>query len=246
MKKRAFINILFSGLIAFTLSGCQVTQAVKELIASSTPTATATATATFTPTVTATFTATATFTETATPTSTNTPLPTNTPKPAVSGASGSGASGAASGSGGSGGSAGSGTCAGADYGIESSILSYVNYQRTNAGLSALSASGALSNAARGHSQDMAVNNFFSHTGSSGSSPFDRMSAAGFSYSAAAENIYAATGSQNNAGSAVAAWMASPSHRDNILNGTYTYAGVGYWCSSSSEYEGYYTLDFARP
>ncbi len=38
---------------------------------------------------------------------------------------------------------------------------------------------ALSNAARGHNNDMAANNFFSHTGSNGSQPGDRAVAAGY-------------------------------------------------------------------
>jgi len=234
MKRKSFLAILTVVLIIPVIAGCQFTQAVKELIASSTPTATNTATATFTPTATATFTATPTATETATPTSTFTPTPSNTPKPTSASVVLSGSSG------------GSGTCGGFDSGIESSILAYVNYQRTNAGLNALTSSGSLASAARSHSQDMATNNFFSHTGSNGSSPFDRMRSAGFSYSAAAENIYAATGSQNSASSAVSAWMGSTGHRENILNSAYIYAGVGYYCTTGSEYEGYYTIDFGRP
>ncbi|MBP9040540.1 MAG: hypothetical protein KBF64_02060 [Anaerolineaceae bacterium] len=233
MKKKLFLAIVLVVMIIPVIAGCQFTRAVRELIASSTPTATNTATATFTPTATATFTATPTATETATPTATYTPPPTSTPKPTSASVVLSGSS-------------GSGTCGGFDAGIESSVLAYVNYQRTNAGLQALTVSSALSSAARSHSQDMATNNFFSHTGSNGSSAFDRMKSAGFSYSAAAENIYAATGSQNSASAAVAAWMASSGHRENILNAAYTYAGVGYYCTSGSKYEGYYTIDFARP
>ncbi len=236
MKRRAFLIILMTILIASTLSGCQFTQAIKEMVISSTPTATATSTATFTPTATNTPTATATFTATPTATETPTPTSTNTPQPTSKAI--------VSGSGGSGG--GSGVCNGGDTGIEASVLAYVNGQRANAGVAPLTYSGALTSAARNHSKDMATNNFFSHTGSNGSSPFDRMRAAGFSFSAAAENVYAGTGSLNSAGSAVGAWMGSTLHRDNMLNGTYTHAGVGYWCISGSEYEGYFTLDLARP
>lgn len=235
MKRRAFPTLLLTTLAVFALSGCQVTQAIKEMVISSTPTATATSTATFTPTATNTPTATATFTATPTATETPTPTATNTPQPTSKSV--------VSGSGGS--SGGSGVCNGGDTGIESSVLAYVNGQRAKAGVEALTYSGALTSAARSHSKDMATNNFFSHTGSNGSSPFDRMMAAGFSYSAAAENVYAGTGSLNSAGSAAGAWMGSTLHRDNMLNGTYTYAGVGYWCVSGSEYEGYYTLDLAR-
>jgi len=122
----------------------------------------------------------------------------------------------------------------------------VNYQRAQAGVAALSASSALFSAARNHSQDMATNNFFSHTGSNGSSPFDRIASAGFSFTAAAENIYAGNAGNNSAGSAVGAWMGSADHKTNMLNPTYTYAGVGYWCNPNSEYGGYLTLDLATP
>lgn len=233
MKKKTIYISIISLIFLMVMSGCQFTQAVKELIASSTPTATATSTATYTPTATFTPTATATFTSTPTPTETATPTLTNTPRPTNTPAVLSGG-------------AGSGVCNGFDSGVESSVLAYINYQRTNAGLSALSVSGALTSAARGHSQDMAVNNFFSHTGSNGSSFDSRIRSAGYSFTAAAENIYAGTGSDNTASSAAAAWMASAGHRENILNGAYTHAGVGYYCSTSSDYEGYYTIDFGRP
>ena len=130
--------------------------------------------------------------------------------------------------------------------MESSVLSMVNYQREQAGVAPLKSSSALFTAARGHSQDMATNNFVSHTGSNGSGLKDRLASAGFSYSAAAENIYAENGSNNSAGSAVGGWMGSEGHRVNMLNPTYIFAGVGYWCNSSSTYGGYYTLDLATP
>jgi uncharacterized protein YkwD len=194
-----------------------------------TPTKTVTATFGSTNTLTSTILPTLTFTITNTkqPTLTFTPKPTSVPKTATPTTS-------------------SGGCDGGDTAIESAVLSMVNYQRAQAGVAALSASSALFSAARNHSQDMAMNNFFSHTGSNGSSPFDRMASAGFSFSAAAENIYAGNGSNNSASSAVGAWMGSEGHRTNMLNPAYTYAGVGYWCNPNSEYGGYFTLDLAKP
>jgi uncharacterized protein YkwD len=47
---------------------------------------------------------------------------------------------------------------------------------------------------------------------------------GISYQAAAENIAAG---QTTPQEVVQAWMNSPGHRANILNGNYTYIGVGY-------------------
>ena len=187
---------------------------------------TATRTSTITKTVMITHTVTPTATSANVPTLTFTPKPTSVPNTLVPTSSGG--------------------CDGGNTSIESAVLSGVNYQREQAGIAPLQASSALFSAARGHSQDMATNNFFSHTGSNGSSLFDRMSSAGFSYSAAAENIYAGNGSNNSAGSAVGTWMGSEGHRVNMLNPTYTYAGVGYWCNSNSEYDGYFTLNLARP
>ena len=68
--------------------------------------------------------------------------------------------------------------------------------------------------AQAHSQDMADRDFFSHTGSDGRSPFQRMRDAGYSYRRAAENI--AAGSTSPA-EVVDMWMGSPGHRANILD-----------------------------
>jgi len=73
-----------------------------------------------------------------------------------------------------------------------------------------------------------------------------MQSAGFSFTAAAENLYMGSGGDNTAGKAVGAWMGSSGHRENMLNPTYTYAGVGYWCSPNNPSVGYYTLDLAKP
>jgi hypothetical protein len=64
---------------------------------------------------------------------------------------------------------------------------------------------------------MACKNYFSHTGSDGSSPFDRIKAQGYVYSYAGENLFAGNGVYNDAGQAVSAWMNSPGHKQNILN-----------------------------
>ncbi len=215
-----------------TLAGTTKTATTTKTITptgSATPTRTVTATlgATKTSTVTVQPTLTFTITSTKQPTLTFTPKPTTVPSTATV-------------------TTVSGGCNGGDTSIESAVLSMVNTQRAQAGVPALSASSALFTAARNHSQDMATNNFFSHTGSNGSSPFDRMVAAGFSFSAAAENIYAGSGSNNSASAAVSGWMNSEGHRTNMLNPAYTHAGVGYWCNSSSTYGGYYTLNLATP
>ena len=236
LNRKRVLGLLLLGMAVTVLSACQLSQSISQLVFPATPTSTATATA-IPPTATSTATITSTATETATATATETPLPTvtNTPRPLPTKTRASAGSGSTSGS-----DAGS-SCSGGNTGIESSLLGLINRERQNQGLSVLSANSALTAAAREHSRDMAENNYFSHTGSDGSSPFDRMQQAGYSFTAAAENIYAGNGSNNTAGSAFSAWMNSAGHRENMLNSAYADAGVGYWCNDSSEYGGYFTL-----
>jgi uncharacterized protein YkwD len=130
--------------------------------------------------------------------------------------------------------------------FESTLVSLINQERSNLGISPLIVSSQLTAAARQHSRDMACNDFFSHTGSDGSSPFDRMAWSGFSFTAAAENIYAGSGPYNSPQQAFNGWMNSPGHRANMLNAAYTHVGIGYIYCASSTYGGYFTADFARP
>ena len=128
-------------------------------------------------------------------------------------------------------------------GFESQVISLINDERAKVGVAPLSNQSQLGNAARGHSQDMACNKFFSHTGSDGSSFTTRISRAGYSYSAAAENIAAGYG---DPASVVAGWMGSQGHKENMLNPAYTEVGIGYIYVSGSPYGVYWTADFGRP
>jgi uncharacterized protein YkwD len=80
----------------------------------------------------------------------------------------------------------------------------------------------LTTAAQGHSDDMAANNYFSHTSLDGATAQDRAEAAGFT-GLVGENIAAG---QNSPQAVMAAWMGSEGHRANILNCDYTSIGVG--------------------
>jgi uncharacterized protein YkwD len=81
----------------------------------------------------------------------------------------------------------------------------------------------LAAAAQGHSDDMAANDYFSHTSLDGATFVDRADAAGFTGSLGGENIAAG---QRSAQDVMAAWMGSDDHRANILNCAYTLIGVG--------------------
>lgn len=102
------------------------------------------------------------------------------------------------------------------------VLGLVNAERAAAGCGALRADSALDALALAHSRDMAARGFFDHVTPDGRSPWDRADAAGVA-GLGAENI--ARG-QADARAVVAAWMASPGHRANILNCDLTRHGLG--------------------
>lgn len=108
--------------------------------------------------------------------------------------------------------------------IERAVVTLVNKARSENGLSELKLNEELSNVARTKSNDMATNNYFSHTSPTYGSPFDMMKKFGISYRTAGENI--AKG-QTTAQQVFDSWMNSPGHRANILNSSFTQIGVGY-------------------
>jgi uncharacterized protein YkwD len=81
----------------------------------------------------------------------------------------------------------------------------------------------LATAAQRHSDDMAANDYFSHTSLNGDTLADRAEAAGFTGGTLGENIAAG---QRTPLDVMAAWMDSAGHRANILNCDYTAIGVG--------------------
>ncbi|WP_338749459.1 CAP domain-containing protein [Bacillus sp. FJAT-52991] len=108
--------------------------------------------------------------------------------------------------------------------FEQQVVTLTNKERAKAGLPALQIDSQLSKVARKKSEDMAANNYFSHTSPTYGSPFDMMKQFGISYRSAGENI--AKG-QRTPEEVVKAWMNSPGHKANILNKDYTHIGVGY-------------------
>ena len=95
----------------------------------------------------------------------------------------------------------------------------------------------LATAATSHSTDMAENNFISHTGSDGSNPGDRISAAGYSYSTYGENVAAG---YTTADSALAGWLSSAGHCANIMNATFTEMGADKISNTAADYVHYWT------
>ncbi len=132
--------------------------------------------------------------------------------------------------------------------FEEEVIRLTNQERAAHGCPPLVAEIHLMNAAEGHSNDMAVNDFFSHTGSNGSSPGDRMLAAGYpGFTHWAENIAAG---YSTPAIVMNAWMNSAGHRANILNCTLEEIGVGHVYRNPDPggvtYRHYWTQVFAKP
>ena len=118
--------------------------------------------------------------------------------------------------------------------LEDDILRMVNEERAKVGAKALAMESRQRDVARAHSKDMAVRNFFDHTNPDGKSPFDRMKAAGISYSTAGENIAYNTYPVDRAGqAAMDGWMKSDGHRKNIQNAKYGRTGIGVYRNPSN-------------
>lgn len=110
----------------------------------------------------------------------------------------------------------------ADAAMAAEVLRLVNRERAKAGCGAVHRDSRIERAALLHSQDMARNDYFSHTSRDGRSPWDRMRAQGYTYGSG-ENIAAGQGS---AAAVMRAWMNSSGHRANILNCKSKAMGVG--------------------
>ena len=106
---------------------------------------------------------------------------------------------------------------------------------------ALALNTALRDAARGHSADMAANNYFSHTSLNGATFAQRIFQAGYSGAyPIGENIAAG---QSSPQAAVDAWMQSTGHCQSIMNSAFRVIGIGYAFTSSSTYRHYWTQNF---
>ncbi len=102
------------------------------------------------------------------------------------------------------------------------LIALHNQYRTAHGLSALVANSSLMAAAQAHSDDMATHKTLSHTGSDGSTPFQRMTRSGYAWSTAAENV---DFGQTTADAVFNDWVSDPLHLADIT-GPYRNIGVG--------------------
>jgi uncharacterized protein YkwD len=124
---------------------------------------------------------------------------------------------------------------------EASILREMNRVRTVHGLGSLRADGRLESAARAHSREMIRTGSFAH-GAFGT----RMLRFNVQGTFAGENLAWGVGGRGTARGIVAAWLASPGHRANLLRPSFRRVGVGAVVGRFFGYSGanVVTADFA--
>lgn len=101
------------------------------------------------------------------------------------------------------------------------LVDGTNEQRVAASLPSLKMNDALTTAAFAKAKDMFANNYWAHVSPSGVTPWQWVADAGYNYNVAGENL---AKNYPTASATMDAWMASPTHRANILNGKYQDVG----------------------
>jgi len=104
------------------------------------------------------------------------------------------------------------------------LLADTNAQRAANGVAALSLNDKLDAAAQANADDMAARDYWSHYTPEGNPPWIWVNNQGYAYQALGQNL--ATGFSDEQ-STINGWMASPPHRENMLNSVYTEVGFGY-------------------
>jgi uncharacterized protein YkwD len=104
---------------------------------------------------------------------------------------------------------------------ESKLLVQINLVRAQHGLAPLRVDTHLERAARSHSREMLTTDDFTH-GAFGT----RMTRFAVTGRLAGENLAWGTGVRGSARGIVAAWLASPLHRANLLRPSFRRVGIG--------------------
>ena len=105
----------------------------------------------------------------------------------------------------------------------SGLLADSNTARAQNGIAALALNSQLDAAAQAQANDMAARNYWSHNTPEGQPPWIWVSAQGYSYQKLGQNL--ATGFSDEQ-STIDGWMASPPHRENLLDPAFTDVGFG--------------------
>ncbi|MBI2329841.1 hypothetical protein HYU94_00420 [Candidatus Daviesbacteria bacterium] len=105
---------------------------------------------------------------------------------------------------------------------QKTVIELTNIERRKMGLSEVTENEALDKAAALKAQNMFDENYWAHFAPSGKTPWDFILGSGYKFTYAGENL-----AKNfyNSDEVVKAWMASPTHRDNLLNSKYQDIGI---------------------
>jgi uncharacterized protein YkwD len=103
------------------------------------------------------------------------------------------------------------------------VIEATNKVRTQNGEPTFKTNDALNAAANQKAQDMVKSGYWAHISPTGKTPWDFIKENGYFYSMAGENL---ARDFYDVSSMVSAWMASPNHRENILNKEFSEIGVG--------------------
>ena len=104
----------------------------------------------------------------------------------------------------------------------SELIAETNQERQKVGLPALQEDSRLNAAAAAKAQNMFEENYWAHYSPSGKDPWGFIQGAGYQFSYAGENLARNFETPNEV---VDAWMASPTHKANIVNTHYTEIGM---------------------
>ena len=102
------------------------------------------------------------------------------------------------------------------------IISLTNAERQSRGLAPLKLNSDLSQAAQAKAGDMFARDYWAHVSPVGTQPWYFITQAGYTYRYAAENL---ARDFSDPASIVAAWVTSPSHRENLFSSKYQDIGV---------------------
>ncbi len=103
------------------------------------------------------------------------------------------------------------------------IIEFTNRERVRNGKKPLTQNGFLSKSAAAKVQDMFERQYFEHISPNGEGVDDVVTEAGYKYIVVGENL--ALGFFGGDSGVVSAWMESPGHRANMLDGRFTEIGV---------------------
>lgn len=115
------------------------------------------------------------------------------------------------------------------------IVDLTNEERADEAVGTLRRNPLLDRSAQLKAEDMAAKGYFAHESPTGETPWFWFGEAGYNFVHAGENLAVHF---TDSGEVVKAWMGSPTHRANIVNGNYQEIGIG---TAKGVYEGFPTI-----